>query len=81
MHVDLAVNGGGPAGAVVAKQLAELNFKICLVERKAFPRSHVGESMPPSIRPLLDSIGLMDRMEAADFPPAGPPDILWPGVR
>ncbi len=64
---DIAVMGSGPAGAAAARKLALLGHDVCLIERAAFPRSHVGESLPPGILPILDSLGIRPRMEAAGF--------------
>jgi flavin-dependent dehydrogenase len=67
MTTDVCVAGGGPAGATVARRLALLGHRVCLVERAPFPRAHVGESLPPSIIPILDATGMRDRVEAAGF--------------
>ncbi|CAI6340551.1 unnamed protein product [Periconia digitata] len=47
------VIGGGPAGSYAAAALAREGIDIVLLEAEKFPRYHVGESMLPSIRPLL----------------------------
>lgn len=66
-ETEVCVIGGGPAGAACARRLAQLGHRVCVVERAAFPRSHVGESLPPSILPALDALGLRARVEAAGF--------------
>lgn len=38
---DCVVIGGGPAGALAARQTAQLGFSTLVVERKSFPRSQV----------------------------------------
>jgi flavin-dependent dehydrogenase len=67
LETEVCVIGGGPAGAVTALRLARLGHAVCLVERQAFPRRHIGESLPPSILPLLELLGLRDRVERAGF--------------
>lgn len=67
IDTEVCVIGGGPAGCTVAQRLADLGHEVCLVERAAFPRPHVGESLPPSIIPLLDRLGLRQRVERAGF--------------
>ncbi|MEM1290964.1 MAG: FAD-dependent oxidoreductase [Cyanobacteria bacterium P01_H01_bin.162] len=62
---EICVVGGGPAGAVIARQLARLGHQVCLVEKAAFPRAHIGESLPPSILPVLDLLDLRQIVEAA----------------
>lgn len=77
---DITIIGGGPAGATAGRQLAKLGHRVCLVERRCFPRQHVGESLPPSILPLLESLQLRDRIEAAGFLRCGPARVEWAGV-
>lgn len=54
---DVCVIGAGPAGACIAVRLASLGHRVTLVERSTFPRRHLGESLSPGVRPLLESIG------------------------
>ena len=62
---EICVVGGGPAGAAIARQLARLGHQVCLVEKAVFPRAHIGESLPPSILPVLDLLDLRQIVEAA----------------
>src|SRR5215470_7077394 len=64
---DVCIVGGGPAGATTARQLAVLGLDVCLVEQEASPRPRIGASLPSSILPLLDAIGVRDRVEQAGF--------------
>ena len=64
---EVVVAGGGPAGSILAMRLAELGHDVCLIEKESFPREHIGESLPPSIGPLLSFAGLKDAVEAAGF--------------
>jgi flavin-dependent dehydrogenase len=67
---DVAIIGGGPAGATVATLLRKYNssLKVVVLEREGFPRDHVGESMLPAICPILHEMGVWDKVEAANFP-------------
>ncbi|MDQ6700668.1 MAG: FAD-dependent oxidoreductase [Acidobacteriota bacterium] len=67
IDVEVCVIGGGPAGSTCARKLATLGHDVCLIERSRFPRPHVGESLTPGILPLLDALGLRDRIESAPF--------------
>ncbi len=69
MH-DVIIIGGGPAGSTVASLLKKYNPKlsVTIFERETFPRDHVGESQLPSISPILDEMGVWEKVEAADFP-------------
>ena len=59
--------GGGPAGACCALRLARLGHDVLLVERAPRGRPHVGESLPPSILPLLQEMDLRQAVEQAGF--------------
>jgi len=74
---DICVIGGGPAGSTIAHRLASFGHKVCLVESHAFPRSHIGASLPPSILPLLESIGARDCVERAGFPRSERIVVWW----
>ncbi len=60
MDVEVCVVGGGPAGATIAARLATLGHDVVVVERAAFPREHVGESLSPGVWPLLAVLGVDD---------------------
>nr|WP_245700162.1 NAD(P)/FAD-dependent oxidoreductase [Streptomyces roseifaciens] len=63
----MCVIGAGPAGAVCARRLSELGHQVLLVEREPFPRPHIGEALTPAVRPLLDSLGMLDAVQGAGF--------------
>ena len=67
MSCDVCVIGGGPAGSTAAHRLARLGYDVCLVERKPFPRQRIGESLPPGILPMLEALGVRDRVDDAAF--------------
>ncbi len=70
MDCDVAIIGGGPAGATVATLLKKYDptLNVVILERETFPRDHVGESMLPVIPRILHEMGVWDKIEAADFP-------------
>ena len=74
---DVCVVGGGPAGAMAALRLVTLEHRVCLVERQAFPRRHVGESLSPGIRPLLEAVGLRRVIARASFRAPGETLLCW----
>lgn len=55
---DVAVIGSGPAGTSSALRLAQFGFDVALFGRGESARQHVGESLPSSIRVLLETLGL-----------------------
>lgn len=64
---DVAVVGGGPAGAASASALARRGHRVLVLERERFPRFHIGESQLPWINEILEKIGAEDVVAAAGF--------------
>ena len=65
---DVAVIGGGPAGATTACRLARAGRRVILLERDRFPRFHVGESLLATVNDVLEEIGAADLVRARGFP-------------
>jgi flavin-dependent dehydrogenase len=63
----VCVLGGGPAGATVARRLAELGHAVVLVVRDGGPRHALGETFPVSALPLLASLGLTGAIDMATY--------------
>jgi flavin-dependent dehydrogenase len=66
--VDVAIIGGGPAGASMGAYLAKAGVRCTVFEGELFPRPHVGESLVPSSTRVFKELGFLDQMEAARFP-------------
>jgi flavin-dependent dehydrogenase/glycosyltransferase involved in cell wall biosynthesis len=64
---DVVVVGGGPAGSTVATFLGRGGLRVAVAEREVFPRFHVGESLLPANLPLLDRLGVRERIERHGF--------------
>ncbi len=64
---DVVVVGGGPAGSTAATFLARGGLRVAVAEREVFPRFHVGESLLPANLPLLDRLGVRERIERQGF--------------
>ena len=61
---DVAVIGGGPAGATAAILLAERGHRVVLLEKESHPRFHIGESLLPANVPLFERLGVRREIEA-----------------
>ncbi|MFJ9854850.1 NAD(P)/FAD-dependent oxidoreductase [Streptomyces sp. NPDC101150] len=64
---EVLVTGGGPAGSTAAALLARQGFEVTLLEKDHFPRYHVGESLLPSLLPVLDVMGARELVEQHGF--------------
>jgi flavin-dependent dehydrogenase len=67
LSCDVAVIGGGPAGASTATFLAKAGLDVCVFERQTFPRFHVGESLIPATLSILERMGVRERIETHGF--------------
>ncbi len=64
---DVLVVGGGPGGSTAATFLARGGLRVALAEREVFPRFHIGESLLPANLPILDRLGVRERIERHGF--------------
>ncbi|PKO19180.1 MAG: FAD-binding protein [Chloroflexi bacterium HGW-Chloroflexi-10] len=61
------VIGGGPAGSTAATLLARQGIHVTLLEQSKFPRYHIGESLLPTILPIIDLMGAREKLESCGF--------------
>lgn len=64
---DAVVVGGGPGGSTAACGLAQRGAKVLVLERDAFPRYQVGESVIPFLYQVLHRIGALEKVKRAGF--------------
>ncbi len=64
---DVAIIGGGPAGATCAAVLAQHGRRVLVVERSNYPRFHIGESLMPETYWVFQRIGMLDKLRQSKF--------------
>ena len=64
---DAVVIGGGPGGSTVATVLARAGRSVLILEKEKFPRFHVGESLLPFSLPILERIGVAEKVRNAGY--------------
>ena len=60
---DVVVIGGGPGGSAIATLLVEAGLDVVIVEKDKHPRFHIGESLLPHSLPILERLGVLDRVK------------------
>jgi flavin-dependent dehydrogenase len=73
------VVGAGPAGSVLALRLAQLGKRVVLIEKTGKFGRRSGESLTPSVLPLLDAAGLRVRLEDNGYLRPRTAHIIWAG--
>jgi len=77
---DVAIIGGGPGGSVLATYLAEAGVSVLILEKAAFPRYHIGESLTGMAADVLNDLGLCLEMDRRQFPPKGGVKVIGKGA-
>ncbi|HEX5123000.1 MAG TPA: NAD(P)/FAD-dependent oxidoreductase [Rhodanobacteraceae bacterium] len=72
---DVLVVGGGPSGSTAATLLQRRGRRVILLEKDHHPRFHIGESLLPCNLPIMEELGVLEKVRAlgvvklgADFP-------------
>lgn len=63
-HCDVLVIGGGPGGSTAATLLTRNGWKVLQLEKAHHPRFHIGESLLPMNMPILQRLGVFDKVQA-----------------
>lgn len=78
---DAIIVGGGPAGSTTAGYLARHGHRALLLERSQFPRHRIGESLLPSMMPVLEDFGLVEACRDAGFVEKTGATFIWGKTR
>jgi len=76
-HYDVVIAGAGPAGCCAALRMADLGYRVALVERSPAPHSRFGESLSPGIWNILEYIGVAPDVAEAGFLHGLPARVCW----
>ncbi len=60
---DVIVIGGGPAGSTFSTLLHEKDHSVLVLEKDRHPRFHIGESQLPMTLPILEKLGVSQKVK------------------
>lgn len=59
--------GAGPAGSIAGALLQNKGYQATIIERDAFPRFSIGESLLPQCMEFIEQAGMLEAVQAAGF--------------
>jgi flavin-dependent dehydrogenase len=74
---DCLVIGGGPAGAAAAIALAHAGLSVAILERSRYDAPRIGETLPPSVLPLLHRLGFWEAFRLDEHLPSPGIVSVW----
>lgn len=74
---EVAIVGGGPAGAAAARRLVEDGHKVVVLTRPTVPGRALAESLPPSAAKLLRALALEAAVDRAGFLRSSGNTVWW----
>ena len=64
---NVIIIGAGPAGCIAGALLQNKGHQVTIIERDAFPRFSIGESLLPQSMEFIEQAGMLDAVSAAGF--------------
>ena len=64
---NVIIIGAGPAGCIAGALLQNKGHQVTIIERDAFPRFSIGESLLPQCMEFIEQAGMLDAVSAAEF--------------
>src|SRR5689334_5026791 len=64
---EIIVIGGGPGGSTISALLAKNGVDVAVIEREEFPRFHIGESLLPCSRIVLQETGAWAKISTGKY--------------
>jgi 2-polyprenyl-6-methoxyphenol hydroxylase-like FAD-dependent oxidoreductase len=81
LRTPVVIVGGGPAGCAAALRLGEAGVPSLILERTGGEGNPLGESLAPTIGPLLDRLGVADAPERSGALPGRANRSCWGSTR
>lgn len=67
LNKNVIIIGAGPAGCIAAALLQNKGHQVTIIERDAFPRFSIGESLLPQCMEFIEQAGMLEAVNAAGF--------------
>ena len=64
---EIIIIGAGPSGSIGGALLANLGYRVTILERQRFPRFSIGESLLPQCMEFIKQAGMLDAVVNAGF--------------
>ncbi|MGZ8215371.1 MAG: NAD(P)/FAD-dependent oxidoreductase, partial [Methylosarcina sp.] len=64
---NVVIIGAGPAGSIAGALLNNKGYRVTILEREAFPRFSIVESLLPQCMEFIDEAGMLDTVRKAGF--------------
>jgi flavin-dependent dehydrogenase len=74
---DVAVLGGGPAGTMTARLLAQRGISVTVLEAGDYSHQTIGQTLSPALNSVLSTCGIDQPLDESVFSPCIGVDSVW----